>query len=155
MAKEGPSSQNTFQIIPSWTGGYTISVSKYNKDYCTDCTYHILFQTEEKAVDILFTAYFQSTLTNITPGSPVNDAVKGGSKRSYYFDTTKAGNIYNTKLVINSNLFSGSIILTINGWKPITDEKIFKTKDQPYSYFISNDKIILLHKDDFENFDKN
>ena len=75
MAKQSPSSQNTFQIIPSWTGGYTISVSKYNKDYCTDCTYHLLFQTEEESVDIQFTAYFQSTLTKITSGNPINDAV--------------------------------------------------------------------------------
>ena len=61
MAKESPSSQNTFTIIPSWEGGYTISVSKYNKDYCKDCYYHILFQTEEENVKISFTAYFQST----------------------------------------------------------------------------------------------
>ena len=52
MAKNSPSSQNTFQVIPSWTGGYVISISRYNKDYCTDCTYHLLFQTEEEKVNI-------------------------------------------------------------------------------------------------------
>ena len=155
MAKQSPSSQNTFQIIPSWTGGYTISVSKYNKDYCTDCTYHLLFQTEEESVDIQFTAYFQSTLTKITSGNPINDAVKAGSKRCYYFDTSKAGNLYSSKLVISANLFSGSIILNIAGWKPNLDEKVFKTKDLPYTYNIENNKIILLNKEDFENFDKN
>ncbi len=154
MAKESPSSQNTFQIIPSWTGGYVISVSKYNKDYCTDCTYHILFQTEEDQIDVQFTAYFQSTLTQINSGNPVNDAVKAGSKRCYYFDTSNIDNLYNSKIVINANLFSGSIILNINGWKHSEEEKYNKLKDNPYSYNIENDKNILLKKEDFEKFDK-
>ena len=154
MAKEMPSSQNTFQIIPSWTGGYVISVSKYNKDYCTDCTYHILFQTEEDSVDIYFTAYFQSTLTRITSGSPIDDAVKAGSKRCYYFDTRNTDNLYKSKLVISTNLYSGSLILNINGWKPILEEKLSKIKDEKYSYHIDNDKVILLQKEDFDQFDK-
>ena len=154
MAKDSPSSQNTFQIIPSWTGGYVISVSKYNKDYCTDCTYHILFQTEENEMEIQFTAYFQSTLTQINSGNPVNDAVKAGSKRCYYFDTYMDNN-YNSKIVINANLFSGSIYLHISGWKINSEVKYGKIKDEPYSYNIENDKIILLKKEDFENFDKN
>ena len=155
MAKTGPSSQNTFQIIPSWTGGYTISVSKYNKDYCTDCTYHILFQTEEDQVNIQFTAYFQSTLTKINSGNPINDVVKAGSKRCYYFDTANTDNIYKSKLLISTNLFSGSITINIAGWKPNLEDKIFKIKEQPYSYHIENDKMILLQKEDFEKFDRN
>ena len=154
MAKNMPSSQNTFQIIPSWTGGYVISVSKYNKDYCTDCTYHILFQTEEESVDIYFTAFFQSTLTRITSGSPIDDAVKSGSKRCYYFDTRNVDNLYKSKLVINTNLYSGSLILNINGWKPKLEEKISKIKDDKYSYQVDNDKVVLLQKEDFEQFDK-
>ena len=155
MAKNSPSSQNTFQIIPSWTGGYVISISRYNKDYCTDCTYHLLFQTEEEKVNIQFTAYFQSTLTKINSGNPINDAVKAGSKRCYYFDTSNTDNLYNSKLVISTNLYSGSLLLYISGWKENFDEKKFKNKDNPYSYHVENDKMILLQKEDFENFDKN
>ena len=154
MAKNSPSSQNTFQVIPSWTGGYVISISRYNKDYCTDCTYHLLFQTEEEKVNIQFIAYFQSTLTKITSGNPINDAVKAGSKRCYYFDTSNTDNLYNSKLVINANLYSGSLLLYISGWKENLDEKNFKAKDHPYSYHVENDKMILLQKEDFENFDK-
>ena len=47
MSKKSPSSQNTFKIIPSWTGGYMISVEKYSNDYCTNCKYHILLQSME------------------------------------------------------------------------------------------------------------
>ena len=157
MATESPSSQNTFQIIPSWNGGYVIPVSKFNKHYCTNCTYHILFQTEEERIDIQFTAYFQSTLTQIKSGNPINDAVKGGSKRCYYFDTSNTDNLYNSKLIISVNLFSGSIILSLNGWKynPENKENTFKIRDLPYNYHIENDKIIVLKKEDFEYFDKN
>ena len=48
MARQSPSSQNTFPVIPSWIGGYVISISKHNPGYCTNCRYHILFQTEKK-----------------------------------------------------------------------------------------------------------
>ena len=154
MAKEYPSSQNTFQIIPSWEGGYTISVSKYNKDYCTNCYYHILFQTEEDTVKISFTAYFQNTLSKINAGNIINDVVKAGSKRCYYFDTSIKNNLYDEKLVLNLNLFSGNVILGLNGWKPNIEERISSsTTSRPYSYNIENDKIILLQKKDFDYFD--
>ena len=155
MAKQSPSSQNTFQIIPSWTGGYAISVNKYNREYCTDCTYHLLFQTDEEKIDVQFTAYFQSTLTKIRSGNPINDVVKPNSKRCYYFDINNNNNLYNSKLIINTNLFSGSIFLKIYGWKQNFDDKIYrKIKDQPYIYHIENDNTILLQKEDFEKFDK-
>ena len=154
MAKESPSSQNTFQILPSWAGGYVITVNKLNKEYCTDCIYHLLFQTEEEKIDISFHAYFQSTLTKMTSGSPINDAVKINTKRCYYFDTSNIDNIYKSKLVISTNLFSGSLILRLNGWKENFEEKIDRFKEQQYTYHIANDKIILLQKEDFENFDK-
>ena len=156
MAKESPSSQNTFQIIPTWNGGYLIPVSKFNTDYCTNCTYHILFQTEEEEkVDIQFTAYFQSTLTQIKTGNPINDAVKGGEKRCYYFDTSNTDNLYNSKLIISVNIFSGSAILGINGWIYNMEERNrLIIKDDSYIYSIENDKNVLLQKEDFEKFDK-
>ena len=165
MAKESPSSQNTFQIIPSWEGGYTITVSrfynyyctncyyhilfqtsKYYKDYCTNCYYHILFQTEEETVKISFTAYFQSTLSKISAGNVINDAIKGGSKKCYYFDTSIKKNLFDEKLVFNLNLYSGSVVLNLNGWKPNLDDKVsLLNKLRPYSYHIENDKSILLY----------
>ena len=154
MAKESPSSQNTFTIIPSWEGGYTISVSKYNKDYCKDCYYHILFQTEEENVKISFTAYFQSTLSKINVGNVINDVVKAGSKRCYYFDTSLKRNLYDAKLIFNINLFSGNVLLDINGWTSNNEDRISFIKTKPYSYNIENDKSILLQKADFDSFDK-
>ena len=154
MAKESPSSQNTFTIIPSWEGGYSISVSKYNKDYCTDCYYHILFQTEEESVKISFTAYFQSTLSKINAGNIINDVVRAGSKRCYYFDTSLKNNLFDAKLILNINLFSGNVLLNISGWSPSNEDKLGTLKEKPYSYNIQNDKSILLQKNDFDTFDR-
>ena len=154
MAKEMPSSQNTFQIIPSWEGGYTISVSRTNKNYCTDCYYHILFQTDETTVKISFTAFFQSTLSKVSSGNIINDAVKSSSKRCYYFDTSIKNNIYDSKLIFNLNLFSGNVILYLNGWSSNFPERMSEIKAKPYSFNVENDKIILLQKKDFEYFDR-
>jgi len=132
MAKEMPSSQNTFQIIPSWEGGYTISVSRTNKNYCTDCYYHILFQTDETTVKISFTAFFQSTLSKVSSGNIINDAVKSSSKRCYYFDTSIKNNIYDSKLIFNLNLFSGNVILYLNGWSSNFPERMSEIKAKPY-----------------------
>ena len=155
MAKESPSSQNTFQIIPSWEGGYSITVSKYNRDYCTNCYYHILFQTEEETVKISFTAYFQNTLSKISAGNIINDVIKAGAKRCYYFDTSIKNNLYNEKLIFNLNLFSGNVILNLNGWKSNPDEKINSlSKTSPYYFNVENDKVILLQKKDFDYFDQ-
>ena len=153
MAKESPSSQNTFTIIPSFDGGYAITVSKYSKDYCTDCYYHILFQTEEENVKINFNAFFQSTLTKINSGNVNLDLVKAGSRRCYKYDISSINNIYNSKLMINLNLFSGNVILSLSGWKSVSDNTYQFSRNNPYSYNIDNDKIILLEKKDFENFD--
>ena len=154
MAKESPSSQNTFTIIPSFDGGYAISVSKYSKDYCTDCYYHILFQTEEENVKINFNAFFQSTLTKINSGNINYDFVKAGSKRCYKYDTSPINNIYNSKLIINLNLFSGNVMLSLSGWKSVNENTVQFSRNNPYSYSVDNDKIILLQKKDFEEFDK-
>ena len=47
MNKEAPSSQNTFNVIPSWSNGYVFQVKKENsKQYCTNCYYHIVVHNE-------------------------------------------------------------------------------------------------------------
>ena len=68
MSNTSPSSQNTFRVIPSWTGGYTISVERYTNEYCINCRYHILLQSmEDSDVTVQFYAYFQDTVTTVLP----------------------------------------------------------------------------------------
>ena len=99
MSRKSPSSQNTFKIIPSWTGGYMISVEKYSNDYCTNCKYHILIQSmEDTDVNVQFYAYFQDTITIISSGSLIYDVVQKDNKRCYSYDIQKYYNNYKEKI---------------------------------------------------------
>ena len=47
MNKKAPSSQNTFNVIPSWKNGYVFQVRQKNeKEYCSNCYYHIVIHNE-------------------------------------------------------------------------------------------------------------
>ena len=150
MARETPSSQNTFRIIPSWTGGYMISVDRYSKDYCTECKYHVLIESqEEKDAIIQYYAYFQDTITDVGPGNIIYDAVKKDKKRCYSYDINNL-NLYNEKILIQTSLFSGSALLYITGEKNIVDKNLKDAMKENYSYQIQGAKIIMLEKSDFD-----
>ena len=150
MSKTSPSSQNTFKIIPSWTGGYMISVERYSSDYCTNCKYHVLIQSqEEKEVNIQFYAYFQDTITSISSGSIIYDAVKRDKKRCYAYDM-KILNMREEKILIQTSLFSGSALLYISGEKKDIGKKLEEAMTQSYSYQIQGEKIIMLEKSDID-----
>ena len=36
ISKDHPSSQNTYQVMPSWAGGYMITIDKGSKEYCNN-----------------------------------------------------------------------------------------------------------------------
>ena len=119
MNRNTPSSQNTFKVIPSWTGGYMISVERYSGNYCIDCKYHVLIESQEESdVTVQFYAYFQDTITSVSPGSIIYDTVKNSKKRCFSYDI-KNMNFYNEKLLIQTSLFSGSALLYISGNKKI------------------------------------
>ena len=150
MSKNSPSSQNTFKVIPSWTGGYMISIEKYSNDYCTNCKYYILIQSQEKEeVNIQFYAYFQDTITSISSGNTIYDAVKNDRKRCYSYDM-KVLNMREEKILIHTTLFSGSALLYISGEKKDTDKSIENAMNQKYSYQIQGEKIIMLEKSDID-----
>ena len=150
MSQKAPSSQNTIKVIPSWTGGYMISVERYSNDYCTDCKYHVLIESqEEKDVTVQFYAYFQDTVTILSPGSLIYDAVKKDKKRCYSYDT-KNLDMYNEKILIQTSLFSGSALLYISGEKKDIDKKLEDVMTNNYSYQIQGTKITILEKGDLD-----
>jgi len=151
MSKNSPSSQNTIRVIPSWTGGYMISVERYSNDYCTNCKYHILIQSQEKEeVNIQFYAYFQDTITSISSGNTIYDAVKNDKKRCYSYDM-KVLNMREEKILIHTTLFSGIALLYISGEKKDIDKNLENAIKQRYSYQIQGEKIIMLEKSDIDN----
>ena len=156
VSKESPSSQNTFQIIPS-TGGYMIIITKNLKEYCNDCTYHILLQAQDD-MEIQINAYFQSTITEIKSGDPFTDAVKNLNQKCYFFNTMNKEKIQNDKLILQVTLFSGSVLMKIYGWdkSKVSDEiNVDSKKIEKYTYNINSDKTVLLSKEDYLDFDNN
>jgi len=153
MSRESPSSQNTFPIIPSWTGGYTISVSKEQNNYCNDCEYHFLIQSTEANTTIRFYLFFQDDLTTVNPNVPFFDSVKAFSKRCYNFSITDYQK-KNEELIIQMTLFSGSGNLLLEGWKHNYDINVTSNIKNTYSFEMNGEKIILLNKKDFSNFDE-
>ena len=150
MSKKSPSSQNTIKVIPSWTGGYMISVERYSIDYCIDCKYHVLIESqEEKDVTVQFYAYFQDTITSLTSGNVIYDVVKRDKKRCYSYDIRNV-NMNNEKILIQTSLFSGSGLLYISGEKKDIDKSLDDALKENYSYQIQGEKIIMLEKSDLE-----
>ena len=132
MSKKSPSSQNTIKVIPSWTGGYMFSVERYSNNYCTDCKFHVLIESqEEKDVTIQFYAYFQDTITVISPGSVIYDAVKKDKKRCYSYNT-KNLDMSKEKILIHTSLFSGSALLYVSGEKKDTTKKLEDVMNESY-----------------------
>ena len=157
MSKDSPSSQNTFRVIPSWTGGYTISIERYTNEYCTNCKYHILIQSmEEIEVNVQFYVYFQDTVTPVVPGGVIYDFVKKENKRCYSYDIKKlnSNNDYNNKerLMIQTSLFSGASLLYISGAKKDFDKNMndLISNNNLNSYSIQGEKILMLTMNDIE-----
>ena len=155
MSKDSPSSQNTFKIIPSWTGGYMISIERYTSDYCTNCKYHILLQSmEDTDVNVQFYAYFQDTITTVFPAGVIYDVVKKDKKRCYSYNI-KTYNNYNDKekIMIQTSLFSGSGLLYISGGKKQLDKNInelTKISLNLNTYSIQGEKIVMLTMSDID-----
>ena len=149
-----PSSQNSFKIIPVWLGTYMFSIRNTDREYCTNCSYHLIIQNNNKNADlnVRLNAYFQETITEIKKTNNLFDATKKGSKRCYGFLTEK-NLIEKDKLLINLRLFSGVFNLDIYGFEnPMSESAKVITN---YSYTIFNHKIILLEKKDFNIFKNN
>ena len=148
-----PSSQNSFKIIPIWLGTYMFSIRNTDKEYCTNCSYHLIVQNNNKNADlnVKLNAYFQETITEVKKTNVLFDASKKDGKRCYSFKTEKNKN--DDKLLINLRLFSGTFNLDIYGFEnPMNENAQF---DRNYTYLIYNHKIILLEKRDFEKFKNN
>ena len=79
MNKKAPSSQNTFNVIPSWSNGYVFQVKKEKKEqYCTQCYYHIVVHNDGEEVINSLTLYtnFPDKTFNLKPEILLYDAVE-------------------------------------------------------------------------------
>ena len=160
MNKEAPSSQNTFNVIPSWNNGYVFQVKKENsKQYCTECYYHIVIHNDGEEIINPLTLYtnFPDKIFNLKPEKLLYDAVEKNSKKCYSFDITPAQK--KEKLIIQTNMYSGNIYLSIDGWA-FKERKIQFTFPFPRFgeneglYRIDSELFYLIKEEDFKKFDE-
>ena len=152
MSKDSPSSQNTFKVIPSWEGGYTINIDKKNENFCKNCNYHILLQTQNEDVEIQLNAYIQNYLTNIKMSKPVYDTVKKEGKRCYKFKINEDDIKNKEQIAIQTNIYSGLIYLHISGFNQEPAKDFKDLKHELFSYRIETSQIILLRYEDINRF---
>ena len=89
MNKKAPSSQNTFNVIPSWKNGYVFQIRRFSeREYCSSCYYHIVVHNEgEETINSLtLYSYLPDKIFNLKPEVPLYDAVEKQSRRCYSFN---------------------------------------------------------------------
>ena len=152
MSRDSPSSQNSFKVNPSWGGGYSINIDKKNDNFCKNCTYHILLETQNDDVQIQLNIYGKNHLTNIKMSKPIFDAVKKDSNRCYRFPVSEEDINNKEQIIIQTTLYSGLIYLYITGFNKEQEKDIYDIRRELYSYRIETNQIILLKKQDIERF---
>ena len=150
------STQNSIKAIPFYFGGYMINIERTSKDYCNDCIYHILFQTEDDSTQIKFYAFFQDTFTLIESGQTLVDSLSKDFNRCYYYDLKQ--NFYlkylnDDRIIIHITLFGGEAFLYISGFNKIIYQNLNEIKKlKNYGFQIYNEKSILITKKDLKKF---
>ena len=151
MNKEAPSSQNTFNVIPSWKNGYVFQIRKKEiKEYCINCYYHIVIHNdgEESINSLTLYSYLPDKIFNLKPEVPLYDAVEKQSSRCYSFNIKKEEK--KEKLIIQTIMYSGNLLLAVDGWNHI--ERDLRTQNK-YTYRILSNQFTILDEEDFEFFD--
>ena len=153
MNKKAPSSQNTFNVIPSWKNGYVFQVRKnIENEYCSNCYYHIVIHNEGEEIinSLTLYSYLPDRIFNLKPKVLLNDAVEKQSSRCYSFNIPK--NQKKEKLIIQTTMFSGNLLLVVEGWNHIETE-LNRRNQTKYITRILSDQFTILDEKDFEYFD--
>ena len=154
MNKKAPSSQNTFNVIPSWKNGYVFQIRQNNEnEYCSNCYYHIVIHNdgEETINSLALYSYFPDKIFNLKPEIPLYDSVERHSRRCYSFNIKKSEK--KEKLIIQTTMYSGNLMLIIDGWTFIEREVKYVLRPGSYVYRILSSQFTILDESDFKNFD--
>ena len=156
MNKKAPSSQNTFNVIPSWKNGYVFQVKKENeKEYCSNCYYHVVIHNDGEEVinSLTLYSYLPDKIFNLKPEVPLYDAVDSHSKRCYSFDIKQKEK--KEQLIIQTTLYSGLLMLSVHGWIPGKEDLVINDMrlESNYTFRIVSEQFTILNEKDFEYFD--
>ena len=84
MNKKAPSSQNTFNVIPSWKNGYVFQVKRrFQEQYCSNCYYHIVLHNDgnEMINSLTLYSFFPDKILKFQPEVPLYAALEKQSRR--------------------------------------------------------------------------
>lgn len=141
---ERPSSQNTIKPIPSWVGGYSVNVLKDSNDYCTNCYYYIVLESELKEVEVYFFAKYADTITVVRSDEPIFSAIKPFQNHCYKFNIDD--DYIKENIIIQTTMFAGIADLKIkmNG---VPEMNTFLLSD-PFYHEIQSEKVIKVTPED-------
>jgi hypothetical protein len=125
--EESANSANTMQIIPSWIGGYFSSVSKNSTNYCTNCNFTILIEPEFQDAHVFFIIRYENSVSEITH-HPIISTLKPFRKHCYFINIPDR--YKNEDMIIQTELFSGSVEMLYNPWELPKDQNDFLIKKQ-------------------------
>ena len=144
MSKEMPTTQNSFNVIPSWVYGYSIIVKKDTPEYCSNCDYHILLKNEGKNTvnNLYLFPIIQPERFTLRSYLPLYDAMEKNTRRCYDFPITNAEK-EKEKFILQIAVYSGKIDTVFEGWeskdikniKEYKGEKIENKKEKKIFYF--------------------
>ena len=146
-----PSSGNSFDLDPSWMNGYAHNILKGSDEYCLGCTYHILINGDEKNDnEINFLFHYLGKEISLVTTSPLFNSIGYEKQKCYSIET---GGIDNREsLIISVMLFSGSIVVQLNGYESKLDMKFEEIPNDQTSFDITSERVIILTVDDLKAF---
>ena len=152
MSKDMPTTQNSFNVVPSWVYGYSIIVKKDSKNYCSNCDYHIFIKNEgENTIyNLLIMPILQRERFPLRKILPLYETMDKNNKRCYTFPIEKDEK-ENEKLILQLTMYSGKIDIAFEGWAPKKKDEI-KPEDKIEN--IMDEQFFLFDKKDFNKYDK-
>ena len=153
MSKDSPSTQNSFNVVPSWVYGYSIIVKKNTKNYCTNCDYHIFIKNEGKntVYNLLIMPIIQEQRMQLRTFMPLYETMDKNERRCYSFPVNKDEKL-KEKLILQLTMYSGKIDILFEGWEAKNLDDISKEIENKIEN-VMDETFFLFDKKDFEKYD--
>ena len=152
MSKDSPSTQNSFNVVPSWIYGYSIIVKKDTKEYCTNCDYHIFIKNEgtNTIFNLLIMPIFQKERFVLRKNLPLYETMDQNTKRCYSYPVSKDEK-QKEKLIVQITMYSGKIDVFFEGWEPKQGDLFSLNEGKTEN--LMDEKFFLIDKKNFEKYD--
>ena len=153
MSKDMPTTQNSFNVIPSWAYGYSIIVKKNTPEYCSNCDYHIFIKNEgENTINNLYIFPInQKPRFTLRKYLPLYDTMDKKMKRCYDFPLSNIDK-EKEKFILQITMYSGKVDIAFEGWESKNINFIDNYKGDKIENIV-DEKIFLFDKKNFDEYD--